>query len=129
MSHGRVAIFFDLDIALMTSSSIILLRCFVFRMAFAMRPRSGEKITTIKYIAVATRVINGPGVVSNIMAPTIPRIADMSPRSPDIRMTFFSRWLSNNAVAAGVMSMATTRITPTVRSAATTAKDRSSIKK
>ena len=71
----------------------------------------------------------GPGGVFNQTATTIPTMADNIPIRPAIHSTRLRRWESKRPVAAGVISMATTRITPTVCRLATTAKLSRSIRK
>jgi DNA-binding response OmpR family regulator len=69
------------------------------------------------------------GVVSKEIARTKPTTAANIPINAARAITCFSLLLISNAVDAGVISIATTSITPTVRSDATTAKESKSITK
>ena len=91
-------------------------------------PFSGANTAAKKYISVATIHIAGPGVVFNMMARINPRIAANKPNKPDKKITFFSLLLNSRAVEAGVISMATTNMTPSDLRLETTANDNSSIK-
>jgi len=63
------------------------------------------------------------------MAINKPRIADSKPIIPEITNTFCNLSERSSAVDAGVINIATTRITPTVPKEATTAKESINIKK
>ena len=98
-------------------------RAAFFRKNRKTRPLDGEKNTTSKYIAVAVTAIAGPGLVSKIMDINIPIFADINPSIAEMMITFFNRLASNKAVEDGVISIATTKITPTLLKAETTANE------
>ena len=73
--------------------------------------------------------IAGPGGVFKTIALIKPRTAANRPKRPEMTSTLFKLLESKRAVDAGVISMATTRMIPTVCSEATMARETSSIKK
>jgi len=80
---------------------------------------------------VAVTHIVGPGAMPppSEIANINPSTADKNPMNPDSMMTFFNLLDNNRAVEAGVINIATTKITPTARSEETTANESSSIRK
>jgi len=70
----------------------------------------------------------GPGFVLNRIENIKPRIADINPMIAEMTKTCLSLFDNNKAVEAGVISIATTRITPTLCKAETTAMDNKSIR-
>ena len=71
----------------------------------------------------------GPGVVSQTIAQIIPNKAEMAPIEPEITNIHGNRFVSKYAVDAGIINIATTKITPTDCKDDTTAKLSNNIKK
>ena len=71
----------------------------------------------------------GPGGVSKIIEMDMPTMEDTTPVMHDVKITNLNLSVKRRAVAAGVINIATTKITPTALNEITMAKDKSIIKK
>jgi hypothetical protein len=82
-------------------------------------PLFGAKKNAIKNIMVETKTITGPEAKLYVLLKKSPTMAASAPRLAAKNIILDNFCVIKNAVAAGVINMATTKITPTVCKEAT----------